>query len=597
MIQGKEGFMEGMHTVERTPLANNWNDRRTDGYDVVVIGSGYGGAITAARVASAEWDGEKPSVCVLERGREWLPGQFPDQLEEGPEALRSPLNPLGLHEIHLGSDISIWQGSGLGGTSLVNANVAIEPDSEVFDNPRWPEAIRDFHANGMPDYFERVRQTLGAGRHPLGAELSKVKALEQGQRGVAGADFDVAKIAVNFADDPENRWGVRQQPCINCGDCVTGCNVGAKNTLDTNYLKIAKSGGAHLFPQVEVERIEKDSVNGGYRVVCNRRENNSAASVEVAVPARRVVLAAGSPGSATLLLRSQEQGLDLPDTLGSRFSGNGDFFGVAYNSDVQTDALGWGAFPDSDVARRMQPDDGPERRHPGPTIVARIKYNTDEPLDQRITIEDVSFPRTYVDAARRVFPALPGVDTDFGIMDELKELGRVGIDILGLRRPIAEGALNHTLMYLVMGQDDANGRIRLKHGATKIEWDGAGGQPTFRIANELMKAHATKLGAKFIESPAWAFLRAETLITVHPLGGCPMGETGATGLVNDAGQVYNGSGGKHAGLYVADASIVPTSIGVNPFLTISALAERIAEKLIQEMGGRPRLVAPPASAP
>jgi cholesterol oxidase len=124
-----------MYTVERTPLTNKWEDRQPGGYDVIIIGSGYGGAITAARLANAEWPGEKPSICVLERGKEWLPGDFPDNLTSGAGALRSALNPLGLYDFRIGADIGAWMGSGLGGTSLINANVAFEPDDEVFDNP------------------------------------------------------------------------------------------------------------------------------------------------------------------------------------------------------------------------------------------------------------------------------------------------------------------------------------------------------------------------------------------------------------------------------------------------------------------------------
>ena len=586
--------MAQKQTVERRALGSDWNERRADGYDIVVIGSGYGGAVTAARLATADWGGSKPSLCILERGKEWLPGQFPDELGDGARAVRRPDNPLGLHEILFGVDIAVWQGSGLGGTSLINANVAIEPDPEVFDHPQWPQAIRQFRDSGaMQACFDRVRTTLASGRHPQGGDLSKIKALEKGQQGVAGADFDLADIVVNFQTDGQNRWGVRQQPCINCGDCVTGCNVGAKNTLDTNYLAIAKSGGADIFPQVEVERIEKNAA-GGYLVHCIRRRTDPASSEGATIPARQaVVVSAGSPGSAAILLRSREQGLSLPDTLGGRFSGNGDFFGIAYNSDARTDTLGWGAYPTSRRARRIQPGPGPTR-HPGPTIVARIKYNTHQPLGKRITLEDVSFPLTYVDAARAAFVLAIGRDTDpDDFFDNVRETGRRGRDLFALDPHLEKGALNHTLMYLVIAHDDAGGRIELEPDTKrpKIRWPGVGNQNIFQEANQLMLGHATALGATYLENPTWAFAPLRTLVTVHPLGGCPMGESHAAVVVNDAGQVFDGQGHVHEGLYVADASIVPTSIGVNPFLTISALAERIAEHLITRLGGTPVVVA------
>ena len=585
--------MARKHTVNRAPLAENWNQRRPDGYAIVIIGSGYGGAITAARLATAKWVGPKPSLCILERGKEWLPGQFPDSLRGGARALRDGKNPLGLHEILVGLNIAVWQGSGLGGTSLINANVAIQPDREVFDDTQWPQAIREFRDSGeLQGRFDRVRATLGARRHPLGADLSKVKALEKGQQGVAGADYDLANIAVNFETDGQNDWGVRQQPCINCGDCVTGCNVGAKNTLDTNYLAIAKSGGAHIFPRVEVERIERDA-GGGYLVHCIRREIKPLSSVGVTIKARRsVVVSAGSPGSAAILLRSRERGLSLPNTLGSRFSGNGDFFGVAYNSNDRMDSLGWGAYPTSKRARRLQPGPGPTR-HPGPTIVARIKYNKHQPLSQRTTIEDLSFPLTYVDAARSAFALLIGRDTDPNdFFDNVRETVRRGRDLFTLDPRLEKGALNHTLMYLVMGHDDAGGRIELDPSTKqpRIHWPRAGDQKIFHQANQLMLNHAKALGATYIENPSWAFSPFRTLVTVHPLGGCPMGDSHSTGVVNDLGQVYDEQGSIHDDLYVADASIVPTAIGVNPFLTISALTERIVEQLITKLGGTPVVV-------
>jgi cholesterol oxidase len=302
-----------------------------------------------------------------------------------------------------------------------------------------------------------------------------------------------------------------------------------------------------------------------------------------------VVVSAGSPGSTAILLRSREQGLSVADSLGSRFSGNGDFFGVCYNGDERTDALGWGAYPASRRARRIQPEPGPTV-HPGPTIVGRIKYNTSQPLEQRITVEDVSFPLTYVDAARSTFAILIGRDTDpHDFFDNLQEADRRRRDLFALDPQLEKGALNHTLMYLVVGHDDANGRIELDPltKQSRIRWAGVGNQETFRVADRLMLQHTTALGGSYIQNPSWAFTPMRTLVTVHPLGGCPMGESHTQGVVNDLGQVYDENGKLHDGLYVADASIVPTSIGVNPFLTISALTERIAERLIRSLGGTP----------
>ena len=583
-----------MYSIKREPLASRWDDRRPDGYDVVIVGSGYGGAVTAARLATAVWPaGAKPTVCILERGREWLPGQFPDSLGRGLQEARGPLNPLGIYDTNFSTDIGIIMGSGLGGTSLVNANIAIRPDREVFEQDRWPEAVREAsQAGGLDAYFDRVRMTLFAGPHPEGLSLSKVKALKRGAEGLANATFGLHDIVVNFRFEGRNHWGVQQRKCINCGDCVTGCNVGAKNTLDTNYLAIAKSGGAEIFTQVEVKRVTPEA-GGGYLVHYLWRESAHGEAEEGALRAKRVVvLAAGSLGSTGILLRSRAAGLDLPDSVGARFGGNGDFFGLAYNSDLRTDTLGWGAYPESDRARRMQPADG-RLLNPGPTIVSRIRYDTGGPLRERVKSEDLSLPRMYVDAARTALAFAVGRDTDpRDVRDNFEELGRRFLDIGGADPRLEKGALNYSLAYLVNGHDDAGGRVELDPATDepRVKWPGVGGQEFFRRANQLLLEHAAALGATYVENPLWGFLPFRTLVTAHPLGGCAMSDSHATGVVNHVGQVYNPQGGIYDGLRVADGAIIPTSLGVNPFLTISALAERAAEQLVGELGGTPAVL-------
>ncbi len=289
------------------------------------------------------------------------------------------------------------------------------------------------------------------------------------------------------------------------------------------------------------------------------------------------------------MLRSRNNGLSLPGTLGSRFSGNGDFIAFAYNGDRRTDMLGWGTYPQSDRARRIQPGPGPTL-FPGPSIVARVKYHTNKPLAQRVTFEDLSLPLIYVDAARATFAAFIGKDTDpDDFLDNLREFQRRAWDFGAFNPRLEVGALNSTLMYLIMGQDNAGGRVELDRvtGEPTLVWPGAGDQDVYKREIALALAHTTALGATFIENPLWAFSPVHTLLTPHPLGGCPMGESHTTGVVNHLGQVFKENGDIHDGLYVADGSIIPTAIGVNPFLTISALTERIAESVIAKLGGTP----------
>src|SRR5579864_8756601 len=155
-------------------LSTPWEQRKST-YDIVVIGSGYGGAITAARLATADLN-PKPSICILERGKEWQPGEYPEAPLDTVAALRSDLNPLGLYELLNHPDISVIKGSGLGGTSLINANVAIIPDEEVFEQFNWPSAIQ---YKDLQRHYGMAKGVLAANPHPDALKLAKVQALNR----------------------------------------------------------------------------------------------------------------------------------------------------------------------------------------------------------------------------------------------------------------------------------------------------------------------------------------------------------------------------------------------------------------------------------
>ena len=552
-------------------LGKDWGERRKR-YDFLVVGSGYGGAILAARISAAIKDSSK-TLCLLERGKEWPVGTFPDTLSEVSAAARhSLINPLGLYDFLAFSDISVIQGSGLGGTSLINANVAIIPDEEVFRQSAWPRSI---NLESLLPYYERAARVLAARPHPKAADLLKVKALDRRARQIASEAFGL-NITVNFALDGKNPCGAEQKPCIDCGDCVTGCNVGAKNTLYMNYLPLAGNNGAHIFTQAQVDWLEK-LPDGGWRVH-GRRFGFLNFPEKFSLEAGRVILSGGSLGTTKVLLRSEAHGLSLSPRLGSGFTGNGDFFGLSYNSDFQTNVLGFGNDPQN-----------PWRRNaPGPTIVGGIRYRANLPMEKRITVEDLSFPKAFVSAVQVAFGVIGGADTDAGD-EQNEEARRLRDNPLG---PYQEhNALNHTMLYLVMGHDDAKGTLFLKkdlldpNGRIEIDWDDVGRQPVFTRINEELRRHARALGAHFIPNPLWNFMGLKTLITAHPLGGCPMGEDYHQGAVDEFGRVFSGDGGVHEGLFVADGSLIPTSLGVNPFLTISALSERIAERLVRNLQG------------
>ncbi len=552
-------------------LSRDWSERKPR-YDFVVVGSGYGGAILASRISGA-LNSPRKTVCILERGKEWPVGSFADSLPEISAAVRNPLiNSLGLYEYLDFSDIAVIKGSGLGGTSLINANVAIVPDAEVLNPPAWP---RSLNLEALRPYYDRAARMLAARPHPRALDLLKVQALQRRATEIGNQAFGL-NIAVNFDVQGQNAQGVEQKPCIDCGDCVTGCNVSAKNTLYMNYLPSARNNGADIFCQTQVDWLEKMPA-GGWKIH-GRRYSFPAFPEKFTLEAGAVILSGGAIGSPEILLRSELHGLSISPRVGSAFSGNGDFFGLAYNSDYRTNVLGFGNDPNA----KWRPN------APGPTIVGGIRYDPSLPYDKRITVEDLTFPKAYVGAVMVASGAMGGIDTDAG--DEREELARRLRD-----NPLApyreDNALNHTMVYLVMGHDDAQGTLYLKtnfldpNGMLEIDWDDVGRQPVFTRINEELYRHARALGARFIAAPLWNLMNLRKLVTAHPLGGCPVGEDYHQGAVDEFGRVFAGDGSTHQGLFVADGSLIPTSLGVNPFLTICALSERIAERLVRNEKG------------
>ncbi len=572
-------------------FSSSWDQRKTS-YRVVVVGSGYGGAISAARIATAPL-GTKPSVCILERGKEWWPGNnpFPDTLRDVTAEFHSGANPLGLYELTTYRDISVMKGCGLGGTSLINANVAATPDRDVFERAEWPQGLR---WERIQPFYDRARAALGAGPDPRAWTFPKVQAMDRRARQM-GMRAQPLDLAINFTAKGTNEQGVPCNPCLACGDCTTGCNHLSKNALYMNYLPMARHAGASIFTHSKVEWIEKTPA-GGWRVH-GRNYSDSLLGESFAIDAGTVILAAGSICSTEILMRSALRGgLSLSPAVGTRFSCNGDFFGLAYNGDVVTQVSGFGFHTDAPGAQHP----------PGPAIVSAIHYDGATGVGDRFQIEDLTIPSAYVAAARRAFPLLPREDSDAG--DEAAERRRIQRDVDPSVAYDPDGALNHTMFYLVMGFDDARGRMVLdtpwndRDGRIRVIWDDAGRQRIYTRLDEELRRHARALGASYIANPLWSFLDIRHLITAHPIGGCPIGEDPGHGAADEFGRVFAGDGSVHDGLLVADGALIPGSIGVNPFLTISALAERIAERKVRQLGGEdypepPRRIAVPAIDP
>ncbi|HEY9022938.1 MAG TPA: GMC oxidoreductase, partial [Burkholderiaceae bacterium] len=209
----------------------------------------------------------------------------------------------------------------------------------------------------------------------------------------------------------------------------------------------------------------------------------------------------------------------------------------------------------------------------GPTITAMADYRANPVLSQRYLVEDGAVPHALVDAARLAMPLASGPFGDFLASERLAK------DLLSMR---SDGALNHSMVYLGIGHDSASGRIQLDaSGNAQVVWPGVAQEPFVARLRAEMSAHAQAFGGRYVDYPRTSPIFGGALTTVHPLGGCPMAERGEDGVVNADGQVFDariGGAATLANLRVVDGAILPGSVGVNPLLTIAALAERAAER-------------------
>ncbi len=552
-------------------------------YDAIVIGSGYGGAIAASRLARCRKpDGSALRVCLLERGREISTGRFPDEIDEAARQMQIKKGGVqigredGLFELNFGDDISVLQGCGLGGTSLINANVSLPPDERVWREPQWPSGIRDDLNDGLKQGFALAESMLrplaypDRGQHP---PLAKYEAhVRSAEHMNESSNVYHPPINVTF-DSGINHVGIDQTACNGCGDCVSGCNVGAKNTLMTNYIPDAANHGCKIFCGAETRSVSR--TEGGWRVHyqlvgCDREKFED---TQLFVSADLVVISAGALGSTAILQRSKDSGLACSNQIGHRFTGNGDVLGFGYNNDVEINGIGYG---DKDVEEPV-----------GPCITGIIDLRSSARLEDGFVLEEGSIPgavSSILPGAFATAAQLTGDDTDGGLLDELRE----GWRTLRSMAPggAYAGAVRNTQTYLIMCHDDGNGRIVLEGGEPVVHWPGVGQQDIITQVTSRMREATAGIGGTFIPNPTFNKVFGYDLVTVHPLGGCVMADSAAAGVVNHRGQVFSGEEGAtvHEGLYVSDGAVLPRPVGVNPLLTISAIAERNVALLAEDRG-------------
>ena len=531
-------------------------------YDVVVVGSGYGGGVAAARLARA---GKR--VAVLERGREVPPGGFPSRFPEMRKEFRvtGGLMPSGpetaLFDVRLGEDMHVLVGSGLGGGSLVNAGVALKPDPRVLADPVWPGQVRQ--DGTLKEGWRRAERWLRPATDPEAIKLTKYVALAQAGRGVGAAPVP-SPVVVGFTDTV-NPAGVAQAACTRCGDCCAGCNVGAKNTVALTYLPEAARHGAAMFTQIRVSHVEKVR-GGGWRVVgrCvggKRVDSAGGITPEVSVTADIVILAAGTLGSTEILLRSAERGLAISDKIGQRFSANGDIIAFGYGVKPLVNAIGVGHPAKADLPPV------------GGSVSGHIEIRSVDNLSDEIIIEEGVLPSALA-------PVLPVMFLPNGRL-----LGAIQSLVSG----VYKGPFSRLQTYFAVSHDTASGRLVLENGGVKLKWPGAKDEPVFKRLDDVLGKLVAELGGAYVKNPLAGSVMGHQPATAHPLGGATMALDRSGGVVDHKSRVFSSEAGggaaeTHQGLYVIDGSIIPRSLGVNPLLTITALSERALVHLGADLG-------------
>jgi cholesterol oxidase len=511
------------------------NDRSAIGIscDVAVIGSGFGGAAVACRLAQAG-----RSVVVLEQGKEYPTGRGEvDVIGHGINTVRH-----GHFWVDIGVGMNVVRGIGVGGGSLHYFGVRLRTDEKIFRNPRWPRSINRATLNPYYDIAGDMLKASPVAPNPVLGLPKHGEAFLAAASNCRRCKKDsptYVPLAVHTVSEPMmTPAGVPQTRCVFCGECIIGCppsqsfvgNVNARELLTLNYLAVARKAGASVYPLHRVNLIRQSA--DGFEVDLKVLSFDTMVEEDEifqsgTVRARQVVVAAGTMGSVEILLKSKLQGAlpQLSDRLGHYFSGNGDFL-----------------IPKTiNTAQDLQPK-------AGPTITAGADFSTE---DLSIYIEDLG--------------VIPFAEA-----------------IMGTRALTVTTPDPHQLGYLGMGSDAANGVLRLHNGRIRLFWDPTDSLPLYREMTACMKELSQQLSGDYAKPETYNPVIGTGLITAHPLGGAVVSDNASEGVVNPQGEAHG-----VPGLFVADGSLIPTALATNPSYTISALAERVAFWMIhgREMKG------------
>ncbi|MGW0802062.1 FAD-dependent oxidoreductase [Nonomuraea sp. NPDC002799] len=503
-------------------------------FDVIVIGSGFGGSVAALRLTEKGY-----KVGVLEAGRRFDASTLPATSWQVRDFLWAPwLGLKGIQRIHVlrgerGTGVMVLAGAGVGGGSLVYANTLYEPLDPFYDDPQWA-GIADWKAELAPHY-DQAKRMLGAVVNPTFTRADEIMTRVAAKMGVADT-FHLAPVGVYFGEDGVDPYfggaGPARRGCVECGACMTGCRYGAKNMLTENYLHLAERAGALVYPESTVTSV-RPLPSGGYEVIARK---TGSVRARRSFTARQVVFAAGTYGTQRLLHKLRGDGT-LP-RLSARL-------GTLTRTNSEA-LLGF-----------ERPSRDGEKLNGGVAITSSIHPDAETHIE----------PVRYGDGSNamgllRTLLVDGGQSRPRAFAREVAARPLRALRLLDLRR-----WSERTVIALVMQAKDNSITVRRTRWGLRSERGHGEPNPTWIPAgHEAVRHAAEEIGG--VAGGTWLDL-FDIPTTAHFLGGCAIGESSETGVIDPYQRVYG-----HAGLHVVDGSAVSANLGVNPSLTITAQAER-----------------------
>jgi cholesterol oxidase len=536
-------------------------------YDYLIIGSGFGGSVSALRLAEKGY-----SVLVLEKGKRFEDKDFARSNWQFWKYLWLPaLRAHGILQVSILKGLMVLHGAGVGGGSLGYANVLEVPSEETFATPAWNRNLK--WGEVLRPHFETAKRMLGAARNPRLWKADQVLR-QMAEEQCMGHTFRATDVGVYFGeagvtvDDPYfGGEGPARAGCNHCGGCMVGCRFNAKNTLPKNYLYFAEKNGAEVRAEVEVVDVRPSTEDGGRssvdgppssRYAVTYQSSTSLLKYRQVAYAQNVIFSAGVMGTMKLLLNLRDVKRSLP-----RLSGRlGQM--VRTNSEA---LLG-------SVARKSDID------YSQGVAISSI-YNHDE----MTRVEPVRYPDG---SSLMRFLAAPLIDADVSVPRRLlRFLGWALTHPLDFAKAMILPGWAHNVTILLAMQP-ADNRLRLRLGRSGFTLFRRGlvaeKEPGYEIHAHVNGSHKlTRDFAKRTDGVALGSLGENLLglpTTAHILGGAPIGPNAEEGVVNECFEVHN-----YPGLYIIDGSIVPANPGVNPSLTITALAEYAISKIQRKSVG------------